>query len=103
LGPSLTLYPQVFKSRLLNQGRVPSLALLILPVICGNGKGYAPSTKVSRHECYELLPVRTSSPVSIFFINRVITGQAVVFAVYERVRKLIEGVKLTDVDETYSE
>jgi len=36
-------------------------------------------------------------------VLRVAPGQAVVFTVYERVRKLIEGVKLTEVDETYSE
>jgi hypothetical protein len=32
-----------------------------------------------------------------------VIGQAVVFAVYERVRKLIETVQLTQVDDTYSE
>ncbi|KIM30480.1 hypothetical protein M408DRAFT_286272 [Serendipita vermifera MAFF 305830] len=36
-------------------------------------------------------------------VLRVAPGQAVVFAVYERVRKLIETVQLTDVDESYSE
>ena len=36
-------------------------------------------------------------------VLRVAPGQAVVFAVYERVRALIEGIKETMVDESYSE
>ncbi|TFK50858.1 mitochondrial carrier [Heliocybe sulcata] len=36
-------------------------------------------------------------------VLRVAPGQAVVFAVYERVRKIIEAIKETDVNESYSE
>jgi hypothetical protein len=32
-----------------------------------------------------------------------ITGQAIVFAVYERVRKVIETVRETNLTDTYSE
>ncbi|KAG8678666.1 Mitochondrial succinate-fumarate transporter [Ceratobasidium sp. 394] len=36
-------------------------------------------------------------------VLRVAPGQAVVFAVYERVRKLIESVRGTNLTDTYSE
>lgn len=36
-------------------------------------------------------------------VLRVAPGQAVVFAVYERVRRIIEDIKETDVTESYSE
>lgn len=36
-------------------------------------------------------------------VIRVAPGQAVVFAVYERVRRLIESVKETTVGDSYSE
>ncbi|KAG8829919.1 hypothetical protein FRC17_005779 [Serendipita sp. 399] len=36
-------------------------------------------------------------------VLRVAPGQAVVFTVYERVRKVIEGLQPTEVDESYSE
>jgi solute carrier family 25 (mitochondrial citrate transporter), member 1 len=36
-------------------------------------------------------------------VLRVAPGQAVVFAVYERVRKVIESIKDTDIEDGYSE
>jgi solute carrier family 25 (mitochondrial citrate transporter), member 1 len=36
-------------------------------------------------------------------VLRVAPGQAVVFAVYERVRRVVEAVKETEPEETYSE
>lgn len=48
-------------------------------------------------------PGETISVIGFFSIDARFPGQAVVFAVYERVRRLLEQIKPTEPDESYSE
>jgi len=59
-------------------------------------KGITP--RVLRVAPGEVVPI-----LSFLLIDHTDAGQAVVFAVYERIRKLIESVKPTEVNDTYSE